>query len=93
MLFFDGGEVVVRVFQSCFKGQMVYDEKVFLFVGIIFSDLEFNFCVFNYVLYVGKLFGKMILENSIYLGLDLNSKFRFIGIDGNRFFCIVIGYL
>lgn len=72
---------------------MVYDEKVFLFVGIIFCDLEFNFCIFNYVLYVGKLFGKIIFEISIFLGMDLNSKFRFMGIDGNRFFCIVMGYL
>lgn len=93
MLLLDGGEAAARAFQSCFKGQTAYDEKVFSPAGITPSDPEFNLCVSNHVLYVGKSFGKTIPENSTYPGLDPNSKFRLTGIDGNRPLCTATGYL
>lgn len=93
MLLLDGGEAAARAFQNCFKGQTAYDEKVFSPAGITPCDPEFNLCISNHVLYVGKSFGKTIPETSTFSGMDPNSKFRLTGIDGNRPLCTAMGYL
>lgn len=93
MLILEGGEAAAKAFRSCYKGQAAYDEKVFSPTGITPCDPEFNLCVSNHVLYVGKSFGRTIPEGSTYSGQDPNSKFRLTGIDGNRPLCTVMGYL
>lgn len=93
LLILDGGEAASKAFKDCFKGQAAYDEKVFSPTGITPRDHEFNLCVSNHVLYVGKSFGKTIPESSTYSGLDPHSKFRLTGIDGNRPLCSAMGYL
>lgn len=93
MLILEGGEAAARAFQGCFRGQNAYDEKVFSPTGITARDPEFNLCVSNHVLYVGKSFGRTIPEDSTYSGIDPNSKFRLTGIDGNRPLCNAMGYL
>ena len=84
MLIVDGGEAAAKAFKDCFRGQDKYDERVFSSTGITPRDPEFNLCVSNHVLYVGKSFGRTIPKDSMFPGIDPNSVFRLTGIDGNQ---------
>ena len=93
LLLLEGGEAAARAFHSCYKGQNEYDQKVFSPTGITARDPEFNLCVSNHVLYVGRSLGRTIPESATFPGIDPNSKFRLTGIDGNRPLCTARGYL
>ena len=93
MLSLEGGEAAATAFRECFKSQEEYDRKVFSQAGITARDREFNLCVSNHVLYVGRSFGRTIPKDGVFSGNDPHSKFRATGIDGNRPLCTVMGYL
>lgn len=93
MLSLEGGEAAATAFKECFKDQDTYDARVFSATGITPRDREFNLCVSNHVLYVGRSFGRTIPKDSTFAGNDPNSRFRATGIDGNRPLCTATGYL
>lgn len=93
LLRLEGGETAKKAFRECFKSQEAYDELVFSPPGITPRDREFNLCVSNHVLYVGKSFGMTIPKGNVFSGNDPKSTFRATGIDGNRPLCTAMGYL